>query len=544
MSTVFTVACVPKGVSNSAHPHTLSVHLVVVTSHHICTAIIDISPIIMIHDFPFAQISLYQIYIALRQIGPVLRIPGTCALTFDMARTAKTEQLKQLRQINCDGHEIMVYKWPLISEHESPLEQPEGPAHDDLPADNLDALNDDCLRQILKCKALSLADYCSLSQASRRLNGLVKDAFRRRYKGHTFVLQPDKMSFRQWEALLRHFGEYITSIEIVDTSLVFAFEDIMLGMIGYYCRDLRELKCRRLLAIGQVIGLFARRKPVAAGGEEARRPFGQLKRLDYTGESHSRVTMPHMALPSLRDLRLNQFELSIELADANFFAANKQIERLALCSVNAHCHIEEILEHLPSLAELQLKCCNWHNKGDDDTNFRCFGRLQRLTALTCTNLIGFPIIRAMCAARIQLERLTLRTNSFPECFWDMLNLRHLDIGCWQADALPGLLAFVQANRSLAKLRITSPNITFDYVRAMLAIVPGQLKVIGFCVNWDELRSNFITYNRDLIDGIDRVVKRGAIDVHVSINVWWEQQKTAADAALLDRCSDWLHTTSH
>lgn len=475
----------------------------------------------------------------------MLRIPGKCALTFDMARTTKTEQLKALRQINCDGHEIMVYTWPLVSEREGPLEPPEEPQHDDSAAANLEALNDDCLRQILKCRALSMADYCSLSQTSGRLNGLVKDAFRRRYKGHTLVFQPDKMSFRQWEALVRHFGEYITSIEIVDTSLVFAFEDIILGMIGYYCRHLQELKCRRLLAISQVIGLFARRNAVAAGSKEAPgRPFGQLKLLDYTGESHSKATMPHMELPSLRDLRLDQFELSIERADANFFASNTQLRRLALSSVNVHCHIEEILEHLPHLSELQLEYCNWHNRGDDDANFRCFGRLQRLTALTCTSLIGYPIIRAMCAARIQLQRLTLRTNSLPECFWDLHSLEYLDIGCWQADALPGLLAFVQANRSLTELRITSPNITFDYVRSMLAIVPGQLKAVKFCVNWDELRSNFITYNRDLIDGIDRVVKRRAIDVHVAINVWWEQQKSAADAALLDRCSDWLHTTSH
>lgn len=136
----------------------------------------------------------------------------------------------------------------------------------------LDALNDDCLREIFECNVLEPTDLFEIVRTCNRLNGLVKSAFKIRFGTHCFAFDTNRWPYYRCEMLLRHFGPLITSIRVHESKV---YEKIVLGMIGYHCRNLQRLECRRLEPISHSIAWYEWRQRNELDGPA---PFGQLTR--------------------------------------------------------------------------------------------------------------------------------------------------------------------------------------------------------------------------------------------------------------------------
>lgn len=484
-------------------------------------------------------------YIALRQYGSVLSIAGKSCSRFVLARTKRTEQLTTMRAFRC-GENIVPIRWNRDSAADTAADHllalMELPTAAVPPAVSHEALNDDCFREILSERVLEVGDFCAIAQTGSRFRGLARDAFRRRFGRPSFEIDSLNWSIPRCEALFRHFGDLIDALEITNYPSVAAFEDIVLAMVGYYCRPIVRIKCGRLAPIGEAVARH-RRLQSLSGQDYGPAPFGRLQQLDYEGSEHM---PPHLSLPALRSFHLAQPWLVDRRATEAFFSAHPHIDSLTLSLPLMRFPVDAILRHLPHLRRLHMIECRWPSDDgaadadDCDPSHTCFGRLQCLKEFSCPDTDSLAMLRAMCEGHVRLERLQLSSYIFPDCVKRMDSLKWLDFSAWSTAALVDLANYLQTDAHLEEICVRSRGLTFDMIRDIVRLAPAHLKAATFHIRLNGLASNFITDNQSQIDALDGALEARPIRLRVELKVLWMKKKLMADVEAINRSSTWLH----
>lgn len=411
-------------------------------------------------------------YVAFRRYGYVNKInwadpaqqelvacADTTEATFVLSPTDATDALKLLHELDCGSASVPV-KWThnkrrMRTESADGRLVPAGPADEGTgerpppPENPFDLLNDDCVREIFESAALAAEDLCAIGQACERFNWIAKSAFRTRYRTQPINLAGPHWSLGSCEVLFTEFGQYITSIYLIEDGSVRS--DIMLGFVGKYCPHLVHLACSRLKAMAQAIDgyerLAAGRRPAVAAP-----PFGRLQRLEYVSRVNSINTLPAVRLPSLRRLNMSNVSLNDPESTRSFFAMNGTLSELCLHRTFIFHHIKDILEHTTTLRRLELDQVTWgYDTITLDADLVCFGRLSRLRAFECTPLflsLTPSILAVMRDARVPLKELRLRSPKYLPIVEQMPTIEDLRIYGLRPEGVRSLEAFVASNRHL------------------------------------------------------------------------------------------------
>lgn len=491
------------------------------------------------------QLTLYDVYMAFRQLGPVIHVTGNRCITLEMADTDRTKQLKRTQSLKCGSTSIAVYAWQREHCRRPFAAQPPPPPYVGprmRSGSVIDALNDDCLREI--CRQLEAVDLCAIAQTCLRFNAAARHAFRARYRRAKFVLEPNTWPIPRAEVLLRHFGQHIVAAEVHDQLNAYAYADIVLAMIAYHCRHIGYLECRRLRPIGAAIERYGRLRAAADRGPP---PFGHLHTLTINSERvvHAGV---HIAaaikLPALSELRFRLCQIVDAVSIVDFLDAHAHIRSLTLSGAKlTRAHIEVLLDRLPDLHELHLKNCHWREDAEhaEDRAYACFGRLSRLRVFSFDYVDRpvQPLFAAMRAGGLRLERLALKWTALPRSMGAMQSIKCLDYEHWTTDALPALTEYIRSDRCLEEIRLKSSHITLDWVRDILRSAAAQLRVAQFVKCLDTADQHFVQNNVSQIEAIDRIVSTGRIQVQVELVVHRCWAGHAVHDEVLARCSKWL-----
>lgn len=488
----------------------------------------------------------YEVYIALRQYGPVLSIAGKCCSRFVLARTKRTEQLTTMRAFRC-GDNIVPIRWNRDSAADSTADHllalmEHASAAVVAPEASHEALNDDCFREILSKRVLEVSDFCAIAQTGSRFRGLARDVFRRRFGRPSFEIDSLNWSLPRCEALFRHFGDLIDALEITNYPSVAAFEDIVLAMVAYHCRPIERLKCSRLAPISEALARHRRHMQSLSGHDYGPAPFGRLHELDYEGSEH----IPPLSLPGLRSFQFAQPWLVDRRATEAFFSAHPHIDDLTLSLPLMRFPVDAILRHLPHLRRLHMIECRWPSDGcaaaadDCDRSYACFGRLKWLKEFSCLDTDSPTILRAMCDGHVRLERLQLSSYAFPDFIKRMDSLKWLDFTAWSTAALVDVANYVQTDAHLEEICVRSRGLTFDMIRDIVRFAPAHLTAATFHIRLNGLAANFIADNQSQIDALDGAVRTRPIRLRVELKVLWMKKALMADVEAINRSSTWLH----
>lgn len=402
----------------------------------------------------------------------------------------------------------------------------------------LDALNDDCLREIFEKSVLDTNDLCALARNCNQFDSVTGISFRRRYRGE-WPLRANEWPFQRCEVLFRQFGHCITSLKLFEPEVSGGYEEIVLGMIGYHCRTIESLHCHQLKPIHQAIEHYKRCR--CHGATDGQAPFGQLKRLVYDGKLRPGKSIPNMQLPSLENFQLRYVD---SLDTVGFFATNRRLKHLTLSSTSVRVHLDEMMAHLIELEELTIDGCRWITDDDDQIHYEdyiFFGRLKGLKAFSFrwTNLDVRAILLALCNGQVRLERFTLAGETFPATITRMPFIKHFD---YDGMVTQPLVDYLLGESALESLRLSLDYIEFSTIYDVLRHAK-KLKVVESRFRIELMSSAFISEQRRMIEAIDRLGKCQDIQLLVVVEVERSMQQTADVVELLNRCGSWLRITN-
>lgn len=513
-------------------------------------------PLIISNLFHSAQVSLYEVYIALRKFGPVIQCTGRRKYYFELTETEQTEWLHRQTILKCGAKDIPVHSRQRASFRRQRLSQVTSTTsnHYDSNALNnhqqqmflpvvqktsiLDALNDDCLREIFEKSVLDTNDLYALARTCNQFASVTGISFRRRYRGEwPLMMYANEWPFHRCEVLFRQFGHCITSLKLFEPEVSGGYEEIVLGMIGYHCRTIESLHCHQLKPIHQAIEHYKRRR--CHGATDGQAPFGQLKRLVYDGKLRPGKSIPNMQLPSLENFQLRYVD---SLDTVGFFATNRQLKHLTLSSTSVRVHLDEMMAHLIELEELTIDGCMWITDDDDQIHYEdyiSFGRLKGLKAFSFiyTNLDVQAILLALCNGQVRLERFKLAGEMFPATITRMPFIKHFDYQFFGMVTQP-LVDYLLGRSELESLRLSLNYIEFSTIYDVLRHAK-KLKVAEFQFRVELVSSAFILEQQWMIEAIDRFVKSQDIQLLVEVQVERSMQQTADVVELLNRCGSWL-----
>lgn len=502
------------------------------------------------------QVSLYEVYTALRLYGAIIGLADEHSFTFELVDTQRTHHLKAMHTFRCAGYDIPVYwrrPYDAAATIDRPLAPPPQPTEQrpkvpqrQSPMHILNALNDDCLLESFKY-VTAIKDFCAIAQTCVRFNDVIRRSFRSRCHKYTLVFRSAEMPLRVCEQFLRNFGEFIGAVRVLDTTLVSAYEDIVIGLIAYHCRAIQRLSCRRLQPISLAIRryfTFHNRSDVPMADVLAAAPFGQLRVLDYTGPRLQTDTVPYLRLPGLTELRLHRQRLVDEAAVGAFFAAHTQLKCLLLEQVVADFHISAILKWLPNLEELTVTQSDWLSNGgdddDDDIDYGCAGRLTRMRTFSGDGECVLPILRAMCRGGVRLQHLSLQTSHFPACVDSMASIKRLDCAHTNADSWCRVAEYAATNATLRTIYLSVQCETFEPIAGWLRHAPAQLRTLEVRIVRSEVHADYLASNRTTIGDIGDLIQRCAFGVSVRVEVTGSlEEQSDAGKELLQQHSDWL-----
>lgn len=502
-----------------------------------------------------AQDCWFEVYTTIGRYGTIVdcREHGARVL-FALENTDKTHELKSMRTLHCAGMSIPIEQLAYMLAYPDFLPRisdivltPRPPPSDVAPPNILQYLNDDCLWDIFRMRALDQDDLCAAASACVRFNGAARQAFVSRYRRELKL--HFKWPFRRYVALLRLFGDCITSIDVGFVGSTHAYGDVVLGLIAFHCRHIERLECALLRPMTSAIARFERRK--CSGVEEAM-PFGQLRSLKLVGYcGNSLEAMPVLRLPHLVDLHISYLSMSGAGEAEQFFRSHRQIKRLALSSVEPSFRADKILLLLADLEELHIR----GSPGIGD--LRCVGQLKRLKVLTCCKLSDRDVrlaLHAISDGHVQLQRLTIIGEKLPAIAASIGSLEYVACELRGKGVVPPVLdtstlAAVAAAPNLKEihLRLRAP-VSFAFIREFLASAPAKVTVARFHVDCFG-RNGGGSFDRNIFDAIDGMIENGtfaviagmvklrAIRLHVTLHVTYVNRKVAEEK--LHRFGDWL-----
>lgn len=244
-----------------------------------------------------------------------------------------------------------------------------------------EVLNTFCVKNIFK--RLNAADLSEVSITCRRFNAIAKKVFKKipehqQHQYESVMLRP----ISQVESFFRQFGSNVT---VLDTNK-FQSQNVILGMVVRYCRNLKELQCtvcnqQTLTELKSIVGRLEKfdllcSSDVVFYGNEMFTSCSPLRiwKLEHNGKT----ILPQIKLKHLFDLQLSSMYLPDEKTVCEFFKKNSQLQRLHLERVWTCSGFEHILWPLDNLEELTL--FDFASRLYR-SNSPCFEKMKRLSKL-------------------------------------------------------------------------------------------------------------------------------------------------------------------
>lgn len=348
-----------------------------------------------------------------RQPPKVKRL--TEAVKFTLSVTHKTYELQLLDTLQCDSAAVVPIEWmrdvkrrPTATRRSC---RPANILNKPSPVHILLGLNNDCILEMFEQMTLDARDLCAISRSCGRFNDLVGLIFRHRYRASSIRLTADQWPLSVCEVLFEDFGHFITSVHLDDNTI---FSDIVLGLMGRHCPNLKKLTATRIDGIVSAIDGY-KRLPSNKQATIAY-PFGKLEEFDYSSATGEIETLPTIKLPSLRRLVIDGAILGEHVDVGAFFATNNQLKWLHLNRLHIGGQMTVILKHLHNLEELHMQKTFYCKERADSLWF--FGQLKKLKkfvyhgSASCVS----PILMAMHFYGVPLKQLecNMDTGRYPE----------------------------------------------------------------------------------------------------------------------------------
>lgn len=315
------------------------------------------------------------------------------------------------------------------------------PPEQESPVQIVNALNDDCLREVFRL--LPLIDLTNVADVCVRFNTVAKEVFSSKF-ANTIISDDSKshidyfeLNFNSAEKLLRNFGQLMLSLEIKGQPFL-NMEAFFLKLIGYYCSSsLQKLSLSkfRIKTKSQKFSTLMKRL------FRCHSKFSQRER--YCVQIDNRCKFPQFA--NLRELYLNECQINTldmfsKCKKLSFFRMHRcsfsfitnplmQLRTANLEEVHftynnqmLRCEINSFLKSMPTIRKLALRL-SYNTVDDLSVIFRKVAKhLPRLEHLEfsvnrnselnkCTKYLG---------QLKYLEVLKIKLNLYKECKCTML----------------------------------------------------------------------------------------------------------------------------
>lgn len=253
-------------------------------------------------------------------------------------------QRKFYKELELNDLESVSIKWKRDTKQRLSSKSFGGRAAAESPHNILNALNNDCLREIFSQSVLDEQEFCEIAQTCKRFNWIAKDVFRSRFRRAVVRIYSYKWSLRQCEVFFKEFGPYIRKFSIYGSPI---FTDIVMGLVGRYSPAVTYLSTSRLDEISKAIyRARIQKQPVL--------PFAKLVKLICYLKRVAAVRLPTNRLPNLRCFMLRHAVLMDPANVEAFFAKNSELETLSMRKVNVRMPVECILRYLRQLNTLDF----------------------------------------------------------------------------------------------------------------------------------------------------------------------------------------------
>lgn len=231
------------------------------------------------------------------------------------------------------------------------------PAHS--PRNILNALNDDCLRNILeRCVNNDSAALCEVVQVCERIQYIAQEIIRRT---SILSLQTGRVPLPVTENFFRMNGQWMTDVRIGDDAA-----DVTIGIIEKYCPNLESFRCsithqqsfKELRLLAQRIKALHIDwhfiSPIIDCMSGAFNQYSNLEVLSIHNTSKRSLCFPTSKMPKLIELRLRNVRVYDEKMFTRFFEQNDQLKTLWLQNVLIGIGLEAICHLLPNLRALRI----------------------------------------------------------------------------------------------------------------------------------------------------------------------------------------------
>lgn len=274
----------------------------------------------------------------------------------------------------------------------------------------LEALNDDCLIEILLQKSIGIGDLVEVAATCKRLQAIAKRTFRIKYRRNNNFDEILKWSSEKIERFLKLFGALCETFDLL------AFHnhnnrDEISYLAAQYCENVVNFRCFgwRNVDISQLKILCSKATHFESFGDI----IGRIILRDNSALQQLRlffgsVDLPQKQFPELLHLKLDYVRISQENI-AGFFRLNPQLKKVELIDSPMNCtgyHLEDGIKHLTNLEELAYLKMSIKSQF---RSYNCFENLKNLKKLRLwgEKLNMFNILNAMQSGNVPLESLWL-----------------------------------------------------------------------------------------------------------------------------------------
>lgn len=286
-------------------------------------------------------------------------------------------------------------------------------------------LNEDCVCNILA--RLTLLDLCSIAKTCKRLNGIAKRVFERKFKKETINLSKLKRNgetMMHIRDLLNNFSSSITSINLCSKIEDGEFNDVV-GLLNQQCKNIESLTLNgesiEHFVIDNYIEMFGRLTELniwfCTGFFPLNRLLAacyRLEKLFVNSEADLNLDLKRVSMPNLVELNL-QFCCSDVSVIEEFLMRHPHIETFEFVMKfppsNRHHNQKNrlIYDHLPNIREIELYVFS------DDETPSCSGlkNLKSVEFSFGSNTIA-PSMNKLLAQNKPIEKLQLNGGTIDD----------------------------------------------------------------------------------------------------------------------------------
>lgn len=449
------------------------------------------------------QMSHYDLYIFMKQFGTIMSMENDFNGEFFVVflRTEATDTLKTQGTVRIDGRKTVTIQWTHDNfwknyGHWNTSKSKRSRAlmvvPDEHSPDNiLNALNDDCIRNIIETCIFDAVGLYELAKVCTRFQYIAQQIFETKYRQHSWFYRT--LTFWQPLSLIEDFYR-IFGGSIIELDFGQRYNsDIVNGIVDKYCPKLESVKCElneqqsckeiRLLAnrVKRLHIKWPRYETLDLTGI-----FDRCTNLEFLSiyNADAKLMLPRIKLPSLIHFRVMNAQFGNSVMIKGFFKQNSQLKRLNLHNVCLSFGMEHILRMLP---DLETICFNYTWQDFRCDNYDCFEQLTKLKVLRTlidTNET-LAILNAIARYRIELDSLRFHliadSVEIENAVCQMKSLQCLEIECVRGDN--DLRRYVQELPELIELKVNIIN-TANAVE-ILRHAKDNLGIVTFTITYDD-----------------------------------------------------------